>query len=86
MAELEQERKLSPLPPVVLGAALIVPAGLLAALLRSPAGRGAGGEGCPPTFAADTKRSEQLAVCCVMETERRLGYIPRDVSAAEIGL
>ena len=30
MAELEQERKVSPLPPVVLGAALVVPLGLLA--------------------------------------------------------
>ena len=34
MAELEQERRLSPLPPVVLGAALIVPFGLLAEVDR----------------------------------------------------
>ena len=77
MAELEQERKLSPLPPVVLGAALVVPLGLLSRLRGHAAS--------PPTFAADTKRSEQLAVCCVMDTERRLGYVPRDVSAEKLG-
>ena len=82
MAELEQERKLSPLPPVVFGAALIVPAGLLHS--PSPAGSGAGGEGCPPTFAADTK-GRSLRSVGVMETERRLGFIPRDVSAAKLG-
>ena len=77
MAELEQERRISPLPPVVLGAALIVPFGLLGQLT--------GKSTLPPTFAADTKRSELLAVCCVVETERRLGYIPRDVSAEKLG-
>jgi hypothetical protein len=77
MAELEQERKISPLPPVVLGAALVVPIGLLARLSGQPP--------LPPTFAADTKRSEQLAMCRVMETERRLGYVPRDVSAQKLG-
>ena len=77
MAELDQERRISPLPPVVLGAALIVPHGLLARLSGKPAP--------PPTFAADTKRSERLAVCCVMETERQLGFIPRDVSAEKLG-
>src|SRR5262249_53893593 len=49
LAELEQERKLSPLPPVVLGGALIVPLGLLrrlqgqdpAACRRSPRTRSA---------------------------------------------
>jgi SNF2 family DNA or RNA helicase len=77
MAELEQERKLSPLPPVVLGAALVVPLGLLSRLR--------GEVPSPPTFAADTKRSEQLAVCCILDTERRLGYLPRDVSAEKLG-
>ena len=77
MAELEQERKLSPLPPVVLGAALVVPHGLMSKLR--------GHAPSPPTFAADTKRSEQLAVCCVLDTERRLGYVPRDVSVEKLG-
>ena len=33
MEELEQERRLSPLPPVAIGGALVVPAGLLARLM-----------------------------------------------------
>lgn len=77
MAELDQEQKLSPLPPVVLGAALVVPAGLLAEFRGEP--------GVPPAFAAETRRSEQIAMRCVMEAERRLGYVPRDVSAAKLG-
>jgi hypothetical protein len=78
LVELDQERRVSPLPPVVLGAALVVPLGLLARL------RG-GTTATPPDFAADTKRSELLAMCAVMDTERRLGFIPRDVSAQKLG-
>ncbi len=98
LAELDQEQKLSPLPPVVLGAALVVPASLLAQLCGEPAvgvpavgvPALAGQEeppegGTPTTFAAETRRSEQLAMRCVMEAERRLGYVPRDVSAAKLG-
>src|SRR5439155_9621607 len=78
MTELEQERKLSPLPPVVLGGALILPARMLAAL-RS------GEPAPPPTFAAETERSERLAIEAVMRAERELGYQPRDVSAQKAG-
>ncbi len=73
LAELEQERKLAALPPVVLGGALIVPARLLC------------GAAPVPTFAADTQRSERLAMAAVMEAERRLGFLPRDVSAGKQG-
>lgn len=75
MAELEQERKLSPLPPVVLGGALIVPTGLLAKLNGQPA----------DTFARETKRIEKLAMHAVMDAEQRLGFVPRDVSAQKLG-
>ncbi len=78
MGELEQERKLSPLPPVVSGAALIVPAGLLSRLKPGQAG-------VPPTYAADTKESELRAVAAVMEAERRLGFLPKDVSEEKRG-
>lgn len=76
LADLEQERKLSPLPPFVMGGALIIPAGLLARL---------GGRTLPPTFAADTARSERLAMAATMEAERALGFVPRDVSAEKCG-
>lgn len=81
LVELEQERKLSPLPPVVLGGAMIVPIGLLQKL----GGGDAADKSSPPMFAQDTKRSEMLAMNAVMEAERRLGYVPRDVSAENLG-
>jgi superfamily II DNA or RNA helicase len=71
--DLDQESRLSPLPPVVLGGALIVPVGLLWRLEGVQSAH-------PPTFAIDTERSEKLAMDAVMEAERRLGYKPRDVS------
>jgi superfamily II DNA or RNA helicase len=78
LTELEQERKLSALPPVVLGGALIVPAGLL----RKLQGKG---DASPPAFAQETEHSERLAMQAVMSTERRLGFVPRDVSELSFG-
>jgi hypothetical protein len=75
LAELEQERKLSAQPPVVIGGALIVPAHLL----RSVA---AGG---PPVGCEDTTVSERLAIEAVLAAERRLGNQPRDVGAEKRG-
>ncbi|MBI3462538.1 MAG: DUF3883 domain-containing protein, partial [Planctomycetes bacterium] len=77
LAELEQERKISALAPVVLGGALIVPIGALRPLLGSSAP--------PPMFARDTERSEILAMQAVLAAERRLGFVPRDVSAENRG-
>jgi hypothetical protein len=57
---------------------MIVPAGLLR-LLRGK------GTATPPTFAADTARSEKLAMEAVLRAERALGYAPRDVSAEKLG-
>ena len=78
MSELEQERKLAPLPPVVTGGALVIPAGLLARLrgerVKTPA-----------TFAKETGRVEAAAMEAVMQTERELGYEPRDVGADKLG-
>src|SRR5205085_9276179 len=70
LAELEQERKLSPLPPVVVGGAIVIPAGKLRELLPADATK-------PPMFAADTKATELKAMAAVMATERRLGFVPR---------
>lgn len=78
LEELEQERRLSPLPPVVIGGALVVPIGLLQRLQgkrRADTG----------TFARETERVEQLAMAAVMATECQLGYEPRDVSKEKCG-
>jgi hypothetical protein len=78
MEELEQERKLSALPPVVIGGALIVPEGLLARL------RGERTLG-PDRVAQETARIERLAMEAVLTIERLLGYEPQDVGAEKRG-
>jgi superfamily II DNA or RNA helicase len=78
LSELEQERKLSALPPVVLGGAMVVPIGLLRKLQGETAAS-------PPDFAINTEESERRAMQAVMDTERRLGFKPRDVSDENLG-
>jgi len=78
LEELEQERRLSPMPPIVIGGALVVPAGLIARLR--------GERHTEPTqFARERERVMQLAMTAVIEAERRLGFSPRDVSAQNLG-
>ncbi|HLT19372.1 MAG TPA: helicase-related protein [Thermomicrobiales bacterium] len=76
IAELEAARQISPLPPVVVGGALIVPAGLLA--------REAAPDGLPRD-PAERRRVELLAMEAVMAAERRLGHEPVDVSSQNLG-
>lgn len=76
LRELQQETQLSPLPPVVIGAALVVPAGLLQRLQ---------GEITPSPLAKQTQRVEAIATEAVMNVERSLGYEVRDVSAQKLG-
>ncbi len=78
--ELEQERKLSPLPPVIVGGALIVPIALLHRLLGKDLS-----SVNTKDIAAARERVEQLAMAAVMATERQLGYQPRDVSHEKCG-
>ncbi len=77
MEDLEQERRISPLPPVLIGGALVVPAGLLARLTGTTLPE--------PEGARDTREVERLAMEAVMNAERALGYEPRDVSADKVG-
>jgi superfamily II DNA or RNA helicase len=76
--ELQQERRISPLPPVVVGGALIVPAGLLRKLSGNPSET-------QNTFAKETQRVEKLAMATAIEAEQKLGYQPHDVSAEKCG-
>ena len=76
MEELEQERRLSPLPPVVIGGALIVPIGLLRTIK---------GEKFDDKADADKKRIEELAMNAVMDYEKSLGNCPVDVSSENRG-
>jgi hypothetical protein len=76
--ELHQERRLSPLPPVVVGGALVIPVGLLQRLQgkREPKAS---------MFARETKRVEKLAMDAVMAAEKKLGHEPKDVSSLKCG-
>ena len=70
--ELAGQRKLSVRPPRVVGGALVTPAGLVARLT--------GAEPEPPSRAAETVRTERLAVAAVMAAERALGRSPVELA------
>ncbi|MEE6159836.1 helicase-related protein [Cylindrospermopsis raciborskii DSH] len=78
LKDLQQEKQLSPLPPVIVGAALIIPQQVLADLSGES-------KSYPRNFAIDTKRIEKKAIEAVMEAEKQLGYQPRDVSNEKCG-
>jgi hypothetical protein len=78
MEELEQDRRLAPLPPVVVGGALVIPFRLLQRL-KGEIDIAAG------LFAKETERIEQLAMEAVLAAERNLGREPHDVSDKNLG-
>lgn len=77
LAEIENERNISAMPPVIVGGALIIPKGLLHRLT---------GSGSPTDFGHGDRQSvEYAAMKAVMDIETRLGYLPKDVSAKKCG-
>jgi hypothetical protein len=78
MEELQLESKLSPLPPVVLGGLLIIPAGLIAKIAPTI------GE-APSTPPADTQLAAARARQIVMDVERSLGFEPIDREPEKVG-
>ena len=77
LEEIAKERRISPMPPVVAGGALIIPKGLLRILM---------GSGTPATFGTGDRRAvEYAAMDAVLQIEASLGYQPKDVSAAKCG-
>lgn len=78
MAELAQERQIVAQPPIVVGGALVIPAGLLARVRGER-------EVEPDMFARETKRIELAAMEAVRLAEIALGFVPKDVSAQKVG-
>ena len=78
MKELDAELRISSMPPVVVGGALVIPLGLLARL----AGKR---DSDPSLFAKERERVELAAMSAVAAAERRLGFEPRDVSERNFG-
>lgn len=77
LAEIETEKMISPAPPIIVGGALVIPGGLLHTLTGTPI-VGTFGQG-------DLKAVELAAMKAVMDIEKELGFIPRDVSADKCG-
>ncbi len=77
LAEIDTERMISAMPPVIVGGSLVIPKGLLQILMHQPA---------PDTFSqGDRQAIEYAGMKAVMDIERRLGYFPTDVSAKKCG-
>ncbi|MDD3588268.1 MAG: helicase-related protein, partial [Thermoguttaceae bacterium] len=77
LAELDSEKLISAMPPVVVGGSLVIPAGLLNQLT-----------GKPDTFTADAdsrREIELAAMNAVMQIEVSLGFTPKDVSDEKCG-
>ena len=80
--ERERERQITALPPVLKGAALVIPRGLLQSRLPQVDPPKPFGFSEDPAARAVV---EQLAMDAVMAAERRLGNVPKDVSAEKKG-
>ena len=77
LAEIDTERMISAMPPVIVGGSLVIPKGLLHILTHQTT---------PDTFSqGDRQAVEHAAMKAVMDIELRLGNTPIDVSAAKCG-
>lgn len=76
LEELQRERQISPLPPVVLGGLLVIPAGLLAKV---------SGHAPVVSVSPDNQAAAAKARAIVMEVERQLGFDPIDRELEKLG-
>ncbi len=77
LAELEIEKLISAMPPIVIGGALVIPQGLLNKLIDRSG-----------TFTVDVSARREIelaAMKTVMDIETELGFLPNDVSGAKVG-
>jgi hypothetical protein len=78
LSDLDSEKLISAMPPVVIGGALVIPCGLLYKLQGKT----------PDTFNVDPqsrRETELAAMKAVMDIEKSLGNFPRDVSTEKCG-
>lgn len=76
LRSLQRDRQITPMPPVVVGGLLVVPKGLVDTI---------GGQEVTATPSPDTQASAARARAAVMQTERRLGFEPRDREFEKLG-
>jgi hypothetical protein len=79
LEELKLEAQISPLPPVILGGVLVVPAGLIAAMDTRV------DKASHTTTPADTQASAARARAVIMDIERSLGFEPIDREVEKLG-
>ena len=79
LEELKLEKQIAPLPPVVMGGVLVIPAGLLAAMKGGDAGE------THALPAVDTQISAAKARAVIMQIERDLGFVPTDRETEKLG-
>jgi SNF2 family DNA or RNA helicase len=72
LEELDREAQLAPVPPVIVGGALVIPRGLLERL-------GGNRREEPGVHARETERVDRLAVDAVLAAETRLGRRPKEM-------
>ena len=77
MDEIKKERQLSPLPPVVLGGVLVIPAGLIAKMMGRSVAENKG--------AVDIQAAAARARSIIMKIERDLGFVPVDRETEKLG-
>jgi len=78
MEELKLEKQIAPLPPVVMGGVLVIPAGLLAAMTGKEAGK-------MPAVPGDNEAAAAKARAIIMQVERELGFVPTDRETEKLG-
>jgi len=77
LEELRLERQISPLPPVVLGGVLVIPAGLIASMTGRPLS--------DTSTSTDNQAAAARAREIVMAIERELGFDPTDREFEKLG-
>ena len=77
LAEIEKERQISPMPPIITGGALVIPKGLLHKLMHT--------QEVDDFGHGDRQTVEYAAMNAVIQIEKQMGYRPSDVSAAKCG-
>jgi SNF2 family DNA or RNA helicase len=78
LQELEEEERIAPQPPQLIGGALIIPQGFLDQL-KEPS------QTSPSLFSKNTAEIEQKSMEAVLALERQFGFEPKDVSNQHCG-
>ena len=83
MAKLESEKRIVPLPPTIVGGALVIPAWVVRSAPKTSMSSRVAEQ--PAAYGRPSRESEAAAMAAVMDDERQRGFEPRDVSKENRG-